>query len=183
MEPPESRSEELWAFTLACYPRAGVQPAVIGLQDRWGADVNLLFLCCWVGASGRGRLAADDHHRAERSVADWKTEVTLPLRAIRDRIKQAPALGALPGASDARGKVLAAEIESERVAQIALEDTVAREADPSVPEGERLDDAAANLTAYLDSRSVRVDEAVREQLLVLLGASFPDLPDAELARS
>ena len=49
-----------WDFSLAVYGRPGVAPACLALQQRHGADVNLLLFCAWFGAAHRGRLTADD---------------------------------------------------------------------------------------------------------------------------
>ena len=88
----EADSDGFWPFTLAAYPKDGVQPGVIHLQDRHGADVNILFFCCFVGASGRGRLTGDDFARADAALGPWKRQVTEALRAIRDLIKSDAAL-------------------------------------------------------------------------------------------
>lgn len=161
-------NEGLWAFTLAAYTKEGVQAGVIHLQDRFGADVNILFFCCYLAASGRGRLAAEDFVRAAAALAPWKGQVTEALRAIRDLIKNDAALWSLPGAPDARGKVLGAEIESERVAQGILESLV-RERPSGAAE---LTDAVANLKAYLGHLACVPDETGRAALIALLAATF-----------
>jgi len=41
-----SPADRFWAFSLALYGKPGVAPALLGLQDRLGVDVNLLLFCC-----------------------------------------------------------------------------------------------------------------------------------------
>ena len=43
----------LWDYAVDLYARPGVREACLALQDRAGADVNLLLLACWLGATGR----------------------------------------------------------------------------------------------------------------------------------
>ena len=43
---------DFWRTSLELYAREGVSRALIALQDRRGADVNLLLYCCWTARSG-----------------------------------------------------------------------------------------------------------------------------------
>ena len=42
-----------WRFSLRTYRAPGVEAACLALQERCGADVNLLLFCGWVGREGR----------------------------------------------------------------------------------------------------------------------------------
>ena len=44
--------ERFWQFSLKTYAKTGVKSACLKAQDDFGADVNLLLLCCWLGQSG-----------------------------------------------------------------------------------------------------------------------------------
>jgi len=170
-----------WAFTLATYPREGVKEAVLRLQDRRGADVNLLLFCCWVAADGRGRLAAEALARADAAADAWRRAVTLRLRAVRDDIRGEADLWALEGAAAVREKVLAAEIESERVTQGLLERQAPEpRADAGAPE--RAADAAASLEAYVERLGFVPDAEDRRALETLLAAAFPDAGRAPAER-
>jgi uncharacterized protein (TIGR02444 family) len=68
-----------WAFSLAFYAQPGVMPACLALQDRHGVDVNLALLCCWVGEPLDAAALAE----ADALVAEWRTQVVQPLRAVR----------------------------------------------------------------------------------------------------
>ena len=57
-----------WDFSLEAYARPGVAPACLDLQERHGADVNLLLFACWLSASGRGALDAALLAAARRKV-------------------------------------------------------------------------------------------------------------------
>ena len=158
---------DFWRTSLELYAREGVSRALIALQDRRGADVNLLLYCCWTARSGRGRLRTDDLIRAEAAIAGWRDDVTIPLRAIRTRIKESPTRWALEGASEVRRGVLETEIASERVTQGILERMAATPGDDFGGE----DDARANLLTYFEMLGLAPDEPDRADLeTVLAGA-------------
>jgi uncharacterized protein (TIGR02444 family) len=138
-----------WDFSLAVYKREALVAACHGLQDKHGADVNMLLFCCWIGASGRGPLASDDFSHLNEAVSLWQREVVMPLRAARRRLKQPPeALGG-QAARSLRDAVAAAELESERLEQVALVEAVERK--PVITDLERRRrHVAANLANYLD---------------------------------
>jgi uncharacterized protein (TIGR02444 family) len=164
-------SRGLWPFTLDLYARPGIQDAVIPLQENQGADVNVLFYCVWSAVTGRGSLDAGSFDRVESQIARWRQEVTKPLRRVRVHIKTDPILLALEGATDARKKILEAEIESERIAQIAIESTAGQPSD----EGSDAPAAIAerNLRAYLRYIDADVNAAAERHLETLLRSAFP----------
>jgi uncharacterized protein (TIGR02444 family) len=164
-----------WTFTLELYGKPGVAPALIGLQDRLGLDVNMLLYCCWVGADGR-RLSREDLKAVEAVAESWQSEVVRPLRALRRRLKG----GFPPMPADRvesyRKRVNELEIEGEHIVQNAM----AKET-----RGERqagTDTAAAavcaNLQAYLKLRHAPVEVPERADLTTILRACCPGDPSA-----
>jgi uncharacterized protein (TIGR02444 family) len=129
-----------WRFSLALYERPGVASACLALQDRHGRDVNLVLYALWVGASGRGRLSVAEFDAAKAVLAPWHGKAIAPLRALRRRAKDETDAAALYAA------LKVAELEAEHVGQDRLE-RLAPSADAS--NAAPLDDAAANLAAYL----------------------------------
>ena len=164
MNEEKESAGELWRTSLELYAREGMSRALIALQDRRGADVNLLLYCCWTAQSGRGRQSASDLRRAEEAIEGWRDEVTIPLRELRTRIKASPERWALEGASEVRRRVLETEIASERVTQGILERLATA---PERSEGGR-EDAQASLLAYLETIGVEPDERDRADLDTIL---------------
>jgi uncharacterized protein (TIGR02444 family) len=119
-----------WNFSLQLFAKPGVAPACVALQDGMGLDVNLLLYCCWHGRACR-KLDEEDIRRAIASVEGWHRDVVQPLRAVRRRLKTGvPPITA--GECEAlRRKVNDLELESEHIAQVALE------ALPAPPAGRR----------------------------------------------
>lgn len=103
-----------WDYSLKLYRRSGVAPLCIDLQDRCGANVNLLLFACWVGNLGR-QLDEDQLRAAAAEISDWNNRVTQPLRTRRRAIDRAAR-----GAAQEKQRLLAAELDAEREEQIRL---------------------------------------------------------------
>ncbi|MBI5069612.1 MAG: TIGR02444 family protein [Deltaproteobacteria bacterium] len=114
----EAGWRHLWRFSLALYARPGVEAACLWLQERWGADVNLLLLCCWLERLGR-RADAALLRRAQRQVAGWRAEAVLPLRRVRRRLRRI-AGPARAWVEPVRRAAQAAELRAEQVEQRLL---------------------------------------------------------------
>ena len=168
-----------WSFTLELYGKAGVAPALIGLQDRLGLDVNMLLYCCWSGAAGRV-LSRDDLKAVEAVAEPWQSEVVRPLRSLRRRLRGG--FGAMPADRVAayRKRINELEIEGEHIAQNAMGEP---------PRGERSAGTstaaavAANLKGYLKLRHAPVDAPERADLTTVLCACCPDATADEISAS
>ncbi|WP_448192365.1 TIGR02444 family protein [Azospirillum sp. sgz301742] len=106
--------DSLWRFSLAVYGRPGVDAVCLDLQDRLGADVNLLLFALWVGAVCGVRLSAAELERLSADAAAWQRNVVAPLRGVRRHLK------GMAGAEAFRQTVKDAELESERLEQVRL---------------------------------------------------------------
>ena len=109
-----------WRFSLALYGKPGVSQAAIRLQDRHGLDVNLLLLCCFVGAGGQGALTRAELAQADRAVRRWRQEVVQPLRAVRRALKLPPLAAGDTADGTLRCRILQAELCGEARAQALL---------------------------------------------------------------
>lgn len=155
-----------WEFSLAFYSRERVSAACLSLQNRRGADVNILLFCCWLATLGLKPEAAG-LHAAIAAVEAWRRDVLEPLRASRRAVSdQFPEIAKTDRQSIKHG-LLSIELECERVAQekIALAATghVAPE-EGATP----LQVASAALEHYLDVVVGTPDEQDAEDLSALL---------------
>src|SRR5262249_51653329 len=137
----EAKGMNFWNFSLQLFAKPGVAAACIALQDGLGLDVNLLLYCCWHGRACR-RLGEEEVRRAISAVEGWQRDVVQPLRAVRRRLKTGVPPITAAECEALRRKVNDLELESEHVAQMALE------ALPAPPPGRR-SVVAANLALYL----------------------------------
>jgi uncharacterized protein (TIGR02444 family) len=133
-----------WRFSLALYARPDVPPACLVLQDQHGRDINVMLFCCWLGASGRGRLDRLALDAADRAVAGWRHDVVEPFRAARRAIKAA----ALPDSDGIYAKAKAVELDAERLLQRQLAEFAPPEK-AGLSTEKRLADALANLALYI----------------------------------
>ena len=157
-----------WRFSLAIYARPGVAPACLVLQDEHGRDVNVMLFCCWLGASGRGRLDGAALDAADRAVAGWRRDVVEPFRAARRAIKAV----ALADSDGIYAKAKAVELEAERLLQRQLAERAASES-IGVPTERRLADALANLALYIgDAPAAPIVEALK----VMAESDFASAP-------
>src|SRR5262249_36101377 len=139
--PQAAATMNLWSFSLQVYGKPGVAEACVALQDGLGLDVNLLLYCCWHGRAGR-KLDKAALRRAIDTMEGWQREVVKPLRAVRRRLKSGVPPITVGECQALRRKVGDLELESERIAQAALE------ALPMPPSGWR-PAIEANLDLYL----------------------------------
>ncbi|MEO8653832.1 MAG: TIGR02444 family protein [Ramlibacter sp.] len=142
------RANPFWRFSLRTYREPGVQEACLALQDRCGADVNLLLFCGWTGRDGRVLDEASLRSAVAR-VGHWQSEVIAPLRLARRGLKRQlgdPAVGEL--AAPLRKRVLGLELQLERVEQTLLADLAAQWSPPA-PRLPAWQAIANNLAAYL----------------------------------
>ena len=77
-------AESFWDFSLALYGRPGVAPALIGLQDRLGLDVNMLLYCCWAGIE-RSALSRDELTTVEALAEPWQGSQVQAVCGIESR--------------------------------------------------------------------------------------------------
>jgi uncharacterized protein (TIGR02444 family) len=168
-----------WSFTLGLYGKPGVAPALIGLQDRLGLDVNMLLYCCWTGSDGR-LLSRDDLKAVEAVAEPWQSEVVRPLRALRRRLKGG--FGAMPAerVQVYRKRVNELEIEGEHIAQSAMGQQPRGEAQAGASPAAVV---AANLKAYLKLRHAPVDAPERADLITILRACCAGATADEISAS
>jgi len=143
--PPANR---FWRFSLRSWRLPGVHEACLALQERCGADVNLLLFCAWAGQAGR-QLDRGALTRAIGQVGAWQSGVIAPLRLARRALKQQPEGSAAALLAPAFRKRLAAlELDLERAEQGMLADLAAQWA-PERASATARQAIAANLACYL----------------------------------
>ena len=111
---PHQYQNDFWRFSLAVYGQPGVAGECLGLQDKFGLNINLLLFCAWLGRRGIV-LSREDLEGASRSIASWHDHVVRPLRGVRRQMKLHH-----EDVSALRAQVQRVEIEAEQVEQAML---------------------------------------------------------------
>ena len=79
--------DDFWTFSLAVYRQPGVSEECLALQERLGADVNLVLLCAYLGAKRHALLDEGDIDSAVAVSTAWHADVVRNLRAARQALK------------------------------------------------------------------------------------------------
>jgi uncharacterized protein (TIGR02444 family) len=171
-------SLSLWDFAVAIYGRDGVQDACLALQNRLGADVNMMMFCLWLAACDE---APSDLARflgsALKISHDWQRTLIEPLRASRQRLKALAAeqVGAsldVQALLALREQVKKCELEAERLQITALAALVERVEDASSGLVARRQAAANNLDVYFTAVGVTLDPLGQSHVARILDAAF-----------
>lgn len=73
----------LWQYACEVYSKDGIESALIELQDRHGADINIILQALWLAAEGKEwsqACVSNDYNQ-------WMAEQTIPLRKMRRNMK------------------------------------------------------------------------------------------------
>ena len=158
----------LWDYAVTLYAAPGVAECCLSLQDRRGADVNLILFACWLGAIGRDpgpERLVEVLRRAE----SWQEGLVRPLREARRRLKVELPMLAEPlraPLTAARAGLAAAELALERGELLLIETSAA------IP--------TAGVTGYGSAHAVRMlrhlvalESDDEPDLQTLVAAAFP----------
>ncbi len=115
---PSPKRVAFWDFSKAVYAQPGVKEACLKLQSG-GLDVNVALWIVWTVIYGRDPGPAVGA-AVERS-ALWSAQVVKPLRSARTGLKFPPDFIDGDEAAALRKTVLGAELDAERLEQLALE--------------------------------------------------------------
>lgn len=141
-----SGQSPLWRFSLSFYARPGVAPACLELQDRGGADVNVLLYLLFLAAHDR-QVDRGEVARIDALAASWREQVVIPLRNLRRALKSGIAPCPPAASEPLRGAVKRVELEAERIEQETLERLAAPHS-TGTHASSRPDAARANIDAY-----------------------------------
>ena len=101
----------LWQYACQVYAQAGVETALLKLQDEQGADINLILQALWLASEGRAWTRAC----IPNDYGKWMTEQVLPLRQMRRSMKTD-----WPQQEDFRQQVKKLELKAEQYALAML---------------------------------------------------------------
>ena len=150
----------LWDFAVSFYSLPDVATACQTLQDRGGADVNMLLFALWNARCGR-RLGPEQAASAADLVRPWQDGVVRPLRSVRRGLKNHGFTLAPAAVSAFRESVKAVELAAERL-QIEM---LASAVMPGVSDLPLPVLARTNLDAYLGGLLLVPDPAAMRILL------------------
>lgn len=156
--PLHGGEDALWSYYLALYAEPDVASRCIRLQDRFGADVNLVLYACWAASHMHKTLAPKDFQPLITATTPWRESVTQAIRSARRALKAEAESLAAAVYQDLRQRLLDAELEAERieVERLARLSPVPERID--VTGAEVRAKARANINAYLAGIARTPDE-------------------------
>jgi len=168
--------EGFWDFSVRTYRTDGVPDACLSLQNDYGADVNMLLYCCWIGAH-IGQFDGELFARASAFSTQWADHVVVPLRSARTWMKHT-GCDTEPVPTDAcmqlREEIKSVEFAAEKIQQQVLESLVSIDQSRNDTPDHILKDIVANLILYSEHTGFEVCEDVRRKFSDIIRAAFPD---------
>lgn len=147
------RNAALVDYVSRLYPRPGVEPLLLRLQNEHDLDVLLLLAACWLGCSGRAAAVADWRAIAAWQ-APWHQQVIAPLRAARVAVR------GMEGDTTLYSQIKDCEQAAEWLQLGRLEIECLR----LIPAGEAEPDCLQHLICCCFAQGVVVNDALRAQL-------------------
>ncbi len=175
------KGNPLWEFSIWVYELPGVQKALLALQDRMGADVNMVLFCVWLAYRGsNGNDLAQNLSEALKLSRDWQTAMVHPVRKCRDNLKVLLDGDGFTGptrtATEAlRERIKAAELDLEAlqiVTQCALVDDGSGDAGAPVDIARQKEDAQNNLNVYFTACGIKLDPLAQSHVLRVINNVF-----------
>jgi len=151
-----------WDFSLRFYAKPGVPAACLELQDRAGADVNVVLFLLFLARHGR-RMTRSDAATLDGAVAEWRERVVRPLRSVRRHLKTTGQPFAGEPAARLRDNIKRNELAAERIQQLALEQQF-----PCAGFGQSADSPAAAASANLDAYAAHIGTLPADAVSTLL---------------
>jgi len=177
--------ESFWDFSVRTYRTHGVADACLSLQNDYGADVNMLLYCCWIGAVA-GRFDDELFARASDFATQWAEHVVIPLRSARTWMKHTGChTEPLPTAvcMELRENVKSVEFAAEKLQQEALASFVPTARARNESAQQSLEEVAANLQRYAGFAGIDVVDDVRQKLSIIVDAAFPPWRSEDIANA
>jgi len=115
---PNSVSD-FWNFSIQTYAKPEIASLCLELQERFGADVNLVLFMLWAASRGR-RLEPAEIEKLADFVNDWREDVVVPLRRVRRTLKTPPRGWPAQETESLRKRIKADELEAERLQQTMM---------------------------------------------------------------
>lgn len=173
--PTKPEIERFWDFSVRTYRTDGVPDACLSLQDDYGADVNMLLYCCWIGVRS-GSFDTELFASASEFSSHWAERVVAPLRSARTWMKQSGCT-AVDVPTDAcmtlRDEIKSVEFASEKLQQEVLESLAANSQARSAGHDQVLQEVTANLELYASFAGIDISADVMQKFSIIVAAACP----------
>ena len=162
-----SLDNALLRYAVHIYSLAEVESICLQLQQHYSLSVNRVLFSLWLASKGR-LLAVDllDDPRLQQ----WSTEILLPLRALRYRLKQAQTSDV--NTAHCYQSFKQTELEAEKVELARLFELGIEGCERATLNGKKL--AHENLQAYLQYANIKVVPQLESLLAQLIETAMSE---------
>lgn len=174
---PALPQHDFWQFSVRVYQQASIQQVCLELQNRCGANVNLLLFCCWSGIQGYRHLEISELREYLASIYQWHHAITLQLRRLRNCVPKQTGGSAL---QKLRPAILDVELAAEQCEQLMLAERLSSVASPQLAPRKKLLNAITNLKNYTRLWRHTLTKNDYQLLTQLLGNLFTTITTEEL---
>jgi uncharacterized protein (TIGR02444 family) len=137
-----------WDFSLGFYAQPGIAEICLDLQDRFGADVNVVLYLLWQAQRQR-RLTLTEIEKLIALISNWQLHVVRPLRGVRRFLRDPGPTWSSEGVASFRQRVKGEELLAERLQQAVMEN--------AFPDPGQTDEISAAAKANLENYSLIIE--------------------------
>ena len=175
-----AKGNPLWDFVTWAYGEPGIEKACLALQNRLGADVNMVLFCAWLAYRGTGTTHLAKFLGAALKLSrEWQRTLVEPLRSCRENMKDVIETSLLVGndrvaAGALRERIKQCELDMEQLQSLAFYSLVNDGNDEVVARSpaEQKDDALNNLTVYFAATGIKLDPLGQAHVMRILTTVF-----------
>lgn len=152
-----TNTESFLNFADRTYRCKGVPDACLALQNNYGADVNVVLFCCWMGTT-RGEINAETFDDLLKFSHLWADNVVRRLRHARSWMKTegCPVPDTREGFTNLRERIKLVEIEAEQLQENIMQSIVETIPLVLLSVDEQVRTAMQNLHRYCAIESIKL---------------------------
>ncbi len=165
-----------WDFSINIYQHPKVEQALLECQQRYGFNVNFILYFLWRGVNAQGGLSQLKIRSILKVVAPWHYKVVLPLRRLRNRLKNTGDAAL----KELRSEILKEELHAEHIEQLLIYDQIWHFKQRVKSPVQKINDISRSVSSYCHVLQVKADVELSQLIAKLLIALFPKLSEAEI---
>ena len=177
-----AKGNPFWEFSTSAYSQQGVEKALLALQERVGADVNMVLFCVWLAyRRSNGNDLAQHLAGALKLSRDWQKNLVEPVRKARENLKDVIDGPDLIGtsrksATALRERIKANELDLEALQILGLYGLVSTgDIETGISDAAtQKDDAQNNLNVYFAACGIELDHLAQSHVLRILNSIFQE---------
>ncbi len=112
--------DDFWHYALQLYKQPGVSKQCLILQDKYGLNINLVLLCCFLGSTKTTIKKTLPALSNDPLLQQWQSQSTEAIRSVRRRVKDT--FEGVAGQPNFYQQLLAVELSAEKIEQSLMLD-------------------------------------------------------------